>query len=294
MQKRICFTLFILLALFSAKAFAQTNDNTELKQMAEEDQKARMTGQINWAVLNKEDSLRRIRVFELLKENKVQTANDYLNSGIIFQHGNDTIASGMAVKTFKKAIEMNPALNRWWYAAAVDRDLMRKGKPQIYGTQYIKNKKTDGKWLRYEIDTTQITDEQRKYYSVETLKEQEEKLRQMNLIPANEYAKNKSINKLIEFIITEHKKGIQSQYNVGEEELNSFGYQLIQENKINEALSIFKLNIQLFPDSWNTYDSYGEALLKVNKKKEAVEYYKKSLKLNPDNENAKKVLKEAL
>lgn len=294
MQKRICFTLFILLALFSAKAFAQTNDNTELKQMAEEDQKARMTGQINWAILNKEDSLRRIRVFELLKENKVQTANDYLNSGIIFQHGNDTIASGMAVKTFKKAIEMNPDLNRWWYAAAVDRDLMRKGKPQIYGTQYIKNKKTDGKWLRYEIDTTQITDEQRKYYSVETLKEQEEKLRQMNLIPANEYAKNKSINKLIEFIRTEHKKGIQSQYNVGEEELNGFGYQLIQENKIHEALSIFKLNIQLFPDSWNTYDSYGEALLKVNKKKEAVEYYKRSLKLNPDNENAKKVLKEAL
>ena len=69
---------------------------------------------------------------------------------------------------------------------------------------------------------------------------------------------------------------------------------LSRKNKINEALSIFKLNIQLFPDSWNTYDSYGEALLKVNKKKEAVEYYKKSLKLNPDNENAKKVLKEAL
>jgi len=292
-MKRTIHLLTFLSLLISTKTFSQTNDNPELQKMADDDQNARKAANINWIIVSKEDSLRRERIFALLKEDKVKTAKDYFNSGIVFQHGGDTISSGMAVKSFEKALTMDPSLNRWWYAAAVDRDLMYRKKPQIYGTQFIKDKTTNGKWARYKIDASKITDEQRKYYSVETLKEQEQKEREMNLSPLNDlYVSEKSIDQLITLIKAEHTKGTQSTYNVSENEINSFGYKLIYENKINDALKIFKLNTQLYPNAWNTYDSYGETLLKVGQKKQALENYNKSLKLNPENKNAKKVLSE--
>ncbi|MDP9230065.1 MAG: tetratricopeptide repeat protein, partial [Bacteroidota bacterium] len=64
-------------------------------------------------------------------------------------------------------------------------------------------------------------------------------------------------------------------------DLNTAGYDLLSAKKINEAIEVFKLNVKLFPDSWNTYDSLGEALALAGNKKEAVENYEKSIKLNP-------------
>lgn len=292
MNKKIQFLTFLLL-LLAVKTFSQTHDNPELQKMADDDQNARKAARINWKTLNREDSLRRVRIFVLLKEDQVKTAKDNFNSGIVFQHGGDTISSGMAVKSFEKALKMDPSLNRWWYAAAVDRDLMYRKKPQIYGTQFIKDKTTNSKWARYKMDTSKITDEQRKYYSVETLKEQEQKEREMNQTSLNDaYASENSIDKLITLIKAEHKKGIQSSYNTSENEINNFGYRLVGDNKTTDALKIFKLNTQLYPEAWNTYDSYGEILLKTGQKKEALENYKKSLELNPENENARKIINE--
>jgi tetratricopeptide (TPR) repeat protein len=57
-------------------------------------------------------------------------------------------------------------------------------------------------------------------------------------------------------------------------------------------LKIFKLNTELYPDGFNTFDSYGECLLLLNKKEEAKIAYKKSLELNPKNNNASQKLKE--
>ncbi|HBV14655.1 tetratricopeptide repeat protein [Chryseobacterium carnipullorum] len=293
-MKKIIHFLTFLPVLFSIQIFSQSHDNNELQKMADDDQNARKSDQINWKILSREDSLRRERIFILLKEDKIKTAKDHFNCGIVFQHGGDTISSGMAVKSFEKALKMDPSLNRWWYAAAVDRDLMYKKKPQIYGTQFIKDKTTNAKWARYKLDSSKITDEQRKYYGVETLKEQEQKEREMNQISLNDaYSSEKSIDGLINLINTEHRKGALSSYNTSENQINSFGYRLVSENKINDALKIFKLNTQLYPDAWNTYDSYGETLLKKGQKKEALENYKKSLKLNPENENAKKILTES-
>ena len=90
--------------------------------MANDDQASRNVSNIDWEKLNKEDSLRRIRVQELIKLGKVVTGTDHLNAGIIFQHGNDTISSALAVKSFKTALELDDSLNKWWYPAAVDRD----------------------------------------------------------------------------------------------------------------------------------------------------------------------------
>jgi ankyrin repeat protein/tetratricopeptide (TPR) repeat protein len=80
-------------------------------------------------------------------------------------------------------------------------------------------------------------------------------------------------------------------YNFSEAIFNTMGYRLLGKEKINEALEIFKLAVNEFPQSWNAFDSYGEALMKAGKNKAAVLNYKKSLELDPGNENAKKMLK---
>ncbi len=274
---------------------AYGQDNTELQQMAEADQQARMGQQIDWAELNKQDSLRRARATELLDAGLVKTAKDFYNTGIIFQHGNDTVASGIAVDCFKKAIEMDSTLNRWWYAAAVDRDLMRKGEPQIYGTQFIADASTQGKFMRYKMDPDRVTDEERRYYGVETLAEQAEKERLMNLKQVGMfYMESNSIEKTLDLIRSEFKKGDDATYNTGEQSLNAFGYGLLNQGLDNEALAVFELNTQLYPTAFNTYDSYGEALRKVGRIDEAIDAYQKSLALNPDNDNAENVLRELL
>ena len=106
------YAIFSLLFTILFVSHIDAQDNTELQKMADADQKSRMFGEINWKILNKEDSMRRERIFQLIKENKVQTAKDHLNAGIVFQHGNDTIASRMAVQSFDKAIKLDPSLNK--------------------------------------------------------------------------------------------------------------------------------------------------------------------------------------
>jgi tetratricopeptide (TPR) repeat protein len=81
-------------------------------------------------------------------------------------------------------------------------------------------------------------------------------------------------------------------YDFSESEINSWGYDLIYKDNAKDALKIFKLNTELFPNAYNTYDSYGECLLKLGDQQNAIEAYRKSLELNPYNESAIKVLAE--
>jgi CubicO group peptidase (beta-lactamase class C family) len=75
-------------------------------------------------------------------------------------------------------------------------------------------------------------------------------------------------------------------FNLGENDLNAWGYQLLSEKKPDEALSIFKLNVSLYRQSANAYDSLAETLELMGNKKDALLNYKKSLALNPDNKSA--------
>ena len=81
-------------------------------------------------------------------------------------------------------------------------------------------------------------------------------------------------------------------YRHSENDLNAWGYILLRQRDIQKALEVFKLNVELNPNSWNAYDSYGEALLKDGQKEEAAKMYKKSVELNPNNENGKTILKQ--
>ena len=82
------------------------------------------------------------------------------------------------------------------------------------------------------------------------------------------------------------------EYYINEGEINNFGYVLIELNRIDDAIEIFKLNVELFPEAFNTYDSLGEAYMIKGNKELAIKNYKKSIELNPDNENGKKMLEK--
>jgi tetratricopeptide (TPR) repeat protein len=75
-------------------------------------------------------------------------------------------------------------------------------------------------------------------------------------------------------------------YRFDECQLNSLGYKLLKKEKINDAVEIFKLNIEVYPKYANGYNSLGEAYMTKGDKQRAITYYKKSVELNPKNLNA--------
>ena len=61
-------------------------------------------------------------------------------------------------------------------------------------------------------------------------------------------------------------------------------------NKIREAIEIFKLNVEEYPEAFNPYDSLGEAYMVNGNKELAVKNFTKALEIDPENLNAKKML----
>ncbi len=86
-------------------------------------------------------------------------------------------------------------------------------------------------------------------------------------------------------------KKTSTDFTLSENELNGWGYQLLAQKRINEALSIFKLYVHLYPKSSNAYDSLGEMFEVLGEQQDALVSYKKSLTLNTDNKNAAQRIK---
>ncbi|HSO75972.1 MAG TPA: serine hydrolase, partial [Blastocatellia bacterium] len=81
-------------------------------------------------------------------------------------------------------------------------------------------------------------------------------------------------------------------YDFSEQQLNGVGYRLMQMKRVKDAIEIFKLNVEMFPQGFNTYDSLGEAYMENGEKALAIQNYKKSLELNPKNTGAVEKLKK--
>lgn len=75
-----------------------------------------------------------------------------------------------------------------------------------------------------------------------------------------------------------------------ESDMNIFGYELLQAEQLDHALTVFRLIVESYPNSSNAYDSLGEAYLHVGERESAIENYEKSLELNPENGNAVEML----
>jgi tetratricopeptide (TPR) repeat protein len=74
--------------------------------------------------------------------------------------------------------------------------------------------------------------------------------------------------------------------------LNTLGYYLLGQHRLNDAISVFSLNVSEYPADANTYDSLAEAYLDNGQRDLAIQNYQKSLDLNPKNDNAVEHLKK--
>jgi CubicO group peptidase (beta-lactamase class C family) len=89
----------------------------------------------------------------------------------------------------------------------------------------------------------------------------------------------------------ELKRSHRDSYDFGDTQLNDLGYHLLQKNRIAEAIRIFKLNVEAFPDESNTYDSLGEAYMANKDYGLATKNYEESLARDPDNAHAVEMLR---
>lgn len=79
---------------------------------------------------------------------------------------------------------------------------------------------------------------------------------------------------------------------IAEGTINSIGYQLLRQQKVDDAIEVFLQNTTDYPESGNTWDSLAEAYMTKGDKDLAIKYYEKSLQLDPSNTNAVDQLKK--
>ncbi|MFZ1678653.1 MAG: hypothetical protein WAT91_15335, partial [Saprospiraceae bacterium] len=80
-----------------------------------------------------------------------------------------------------------------------------------------------------------------------------------------------------------------------ENELNAYGYQLLNQGDNDGAIKYLKMNTERHPESANARDSLGEAYAIKGDKENAIKNFKKSLSLNPTEAtkaNSEKYLKK--
>jgi tetratricopeptide (TPR) repeat protein len=77
-----------------------------------------------------------------------------------------------------------------------------------------------------------------------------------------------------------------------ERTLNEFGYRRLSAGLADDAIALFKLNVEAFPGSANVYDSLGEAYATKGDRAAAIANYRKSLALDPANTGAAESLRK--
>ena len=93
----------------------------------------------------------------------------------------------------------------------------------------------------------------------------------------------KAENALRELAQTENPRRV-------ERTVNFVGNSLLEAERLKPALKILKLNTELFPEAFNTWDSLGEAFMNLGKDSKALSCYQKSLELNAENTNAEEMI----
>jgi len=68
----------------------------------------------------------------------------------------------------------------------------------------------------------------------------------------------------------------------GEADMNTYGYLLMGQDKVDSALVVFRKNVKDYPKSWNAYDSLGEAYAKKGDKRKAIEAYTQARRIARD------------
>ena len=74
--------------------------------------------------------------------------------------------------------------------------------------------------------------------------------------------------------------------------MNDVGYWLLGEERVEEAIEVFTMNVEDYPNSANAHDSLGEAYMIHGDTELSIKHYQRSLGLNPGNTNALGMLRK--
>lgn len=157
---KIIFALIFLVC--GVDANAQVASNEELKNLVSADRMDREAETIDWTAIDVRDNARASKVLEILRAGKVETAEDFYNAGMIFQHGSspDDIKLAFSLATISARLAPSHPAPKWLAAAAWDRYMIWKKQPQWYGTQshFIKE---IGKTSLYPVLPDAVSDAER-------------------------------------------------------------------------------------------------------------------------------------
>lgn len=64
--------------------------------------------------------------------------------------------------------------------------------------------------------------------------------------------------------------------------MNTLGYELLGENRVDEAIGVFELNVLAHPGSANVYDSLGDGYRARGDREAAIAAYRKALEVDPE------------
>jgi len=73
--------------------------------------------------------------------------------------------------------------------------------------------------------------------------------------------------------------------------INSLGFYLFNKGSIKDALAIFKMNLEEYPESTTANESYAQALAMDGQREMAVEFYSRSFALDSTNNHVRAELK---
>jgi len=73
---------------------------------------------------------------------------------------------------------------------------------------------------------------------------------------------------------------------------NDYGYFLLNNKRVNDAIQKFKKQVELDPNNANSYDSLGDGYLAAGNKTDAIAQFKKALEIDPNFSASQKKLKD--
>lgn len=93
---------------------------------------------------------------------------------------------------------------------------------------------------------------------------------------------NEGITEDIITKIIQLKENFSDIYYLSRPEMNTLGYNLMEEDRVEDAIKVFNLNIGFFPNSAFCYDSMSDAYIKAGENDLAIECMEKALELLPN------------
>jgi hypothetical protein len=89
----------------------------------------------------------------------------------------------------------------------------------------------------------------------------------------------------------ERKRTTPQEYRWSEGELDELGTALRLMGRTEDALEVYRLNVEMHPDAWRPYNSLANAYLRSGDNARAIANFERALALNPQNEHAAEMLR---